>query len=154
LVHATVLGIVIGLIAPLAVRRRTVVVTAVLVTLGVFGFVGYWTHLESKDAWNQVREQYPFESLHERLADLNAGEGHPVSLPEGGDGTLSQRWARVAEVESDVSGKQELRTRSLEMAHAGFVKRFVNADGFGAGRMVRTASPYYAKRPDEPGPLL
>ncbi len=133
----------------------------VFIAWSLVGLTGMIAVVAIRDsvARNEVREQYAFESLAERLAY----EARPaVATNDGEDRAATTRQLpgatqqRLAIFEDTLSSARrfgtELRGRSLKLLHASQVEQFVNSEGFGVGRM-RNPSLHYLK-PEERPPLL
>src|SRR5262249_51119189 len=72
--------------------------------------------------------------------------------PWGPAGESGPAQARLAEAEQQVDERRWLRSRSLELMHASYVRQFVESPGFGALRMLRRPSPLHVRLSDD-GPL-
>jgi hypothetical protein len=96
--------------------------------------------------WNRLKQDYPLESLAERLAyeDRRRPESGQGEEPTFNADHLNRLEKHFESIEL-TSG----RRRSLEHLHAGVVKQFIDSNGFGVARMGNKASPYYLERRDE-----
>jgi hypothetical protein len=108
---------------------------------------------------HKLREQYPMVSLTPRLAyEANHKQPKPGQTtalanlyappPQG-----SPAWANLAVEEHDTSSRWNRRTSALERIHATTVEQFIEAPGFGIGRMSHVSDYWLEKRRKPAGPL-
>ena len=108
-------------------------------------------------AWNQLKKEYPLESLAGRLDYEN--QPRPASFPgrvvPAAPNAAARNADRLAHLEERFQ-KEELhwenwsRVLSLQHLHAGVVKQFVDSDGFGVGRrIVRPGTVHLMRKPVE-----
>src|SRR5262249_3574437 len=141
-----------------SVKTHVIAWASVLTTVLLYVVLGVTIGPRVSAEWKEVRERFPLESLSPRLAYETQSGRQPAPLPEG-ERKEGKAWKRLTEVEEHAQGKgpqwySQRRARSIEMAHAGFVKQFVDAPGFGAARMLRRPRPYSARAREDDGDAL
>jgi hypothetical protein len=119
----------------LRARPRWFLLSSLAATAAAYGCaVGMFWAREGRE-WDRVKAAYPLESLAPRLAyeDRPGREGNAAASRADRVASLEKRFVE----ETDF--RAELRERSLERMHAGFVRQFVDAQGFGVSRMPKPA---------------
>src|SRR5262249_21361054 len=101
---------------------------AVIVTHGVIG----WLSWNSWPGYAQLRKQFPYESMEERLPSRRYPCQDP--LPDAGMDCLSDLELFVADQE-----RRSLRIYSLEKRHVPPVRLFIGAPGFGLARLTQVS---------------
>jgi hypothetical protein len=132
-------------------QPRYFALASVVVTLFAHVFAG-WSGLDEIRRWEEMKSQYPLESLDDRLAY----ETRPHSINPAHRSSLDPTWLDTLEKASD-KHRNEFSTKrylgSLERLHAGATKQFVESQGFGAGRLPFRPSTWFLREPRKP-PLL
>lgn len=90
--------------------------------------------VEKQQEFVQLRQQYPYESLEERLPPRPSREPSPVSNPK----RLNQLEEEIAKESGWV---YDSRAGQLKRIHETSVEGFVNSAGFGVGRVMRPSEP-------------
>jgi hypothetical protein len=108
---------------------------------------------------HKLREQYPMVSLAPRLA-YEADRKQPKPGQTAASANLyapppqgSPAWANLAVEERDTGSRLSRRTSALERIHASTVEQFIEAPGFGIGRMSHVSDYWLEKRRKPAGPL-
>lgn len=110
-------------------RTRVFLASALFVTILVYAIVLSWDAAYLLEA-RRLRGEYPLESLSERLAYEQRTQG--TKRPSGGGKT-----PELEKLEDELfSYKARGRARALAEVHASYVEQFVNAPGFGYGRIT------------------
>jgi hypothetical protein len=99
--------------------------------------------LETEQEYARLREQFPYESMEERLPPPKLGSP-AVSLPE----EAARRLAHLEESLGDQAGG--FRAYLLQQLHDETVRLFVNSPGFGVARIFRPSEERFTRdlRPD------
>lgn len=114
-----------ALVATLGYPRRAIPPIAVASFLIAYAILSV-SIVEKQRGQERLRAEYPFESIEDRL---------PRSVPPSGPGDRDRLDRLELAIEKDASGYR--RQRQLAFLHAETTNRFVDAAGFGVGRMVR-----------------
>src|SRR5262249_38044758 len=99
----------------------------------------------------QLRKQYAYESLAERLEYETKHATKTASVP------LTEAAAkRLADMEKTLEGRGrwDVRTKSLKMLHSNEVEQFIRRDGFGVERVPSPAPQYLELPAADPIPLV
>ncbi|MDB5313211.1 MAG: hypothetical protein JWO38_7413 [Gemmataceae bacterium] len=114
--------------------KRLYLPLSCVATLVAYGILLH-SAVEKRRSVAQLREQYPFESLEERLPVRPDRESSPPTHP-----------GRLDRLESEIEQQSEpwwynARAANLEQLHKNSVDDFVNSAGFGVGRVRRMRPP-------------
>jgi hypothetical protein len=108
---------------------------------------------------HELREQYPMVSLAPRLA-YEVEHKQPKPGQTVASATLfapppqgSPSWANLAVEERETSLRWSRRTSALQRIHASTVEQFIDAPGFGIGRMSHVTDYWLEKRRKPAAPL-
>jgi hypothetical protein len=115
-------------------RPRWVFVSTLGATFAAYGIVGLFIGIPEVREWEQLKAEYPMESLAGRLAYEH--RSRPGANPATHDANRLDQFAIAIEKQAHQSDAY-WRAASLEQVHAGAVEQFVNSPGFGAVRMLR-----------------
>jgi len=151
LCNALLVGIVAITCQVTAARRRTFVASSLLATAVVYvGAIIFFVIPEQRE-WANLKENYPVESLAERLQYEKVARNFTPpdnTLALGNSAALGSFEKRMGEAEFGVFRREV----SLSQLHAGSVDRFINSQGFGVGRMPIRPTPKNVELP-EPQPI-
>ena len=136
----------------LQARRRWFLASSVFATVVAYVLIV----LPELWAWDQLKPDYPLESLAGRLAFENRTPSTPT--PRSTEALSSSTAERLTTLESRMWQAEQnydsfVRTRSLELLHAGMVRQFIDSPGFGVGRMMGRTNPFRLRRERQTGPL-
>jgi hypothetical protein len=112
-----------------------------VVAYGLFAIIAIAPEINE---WSELRDQYPMESMADRLSYEERPTQLPAAREEHHNGPPN--LVRLADIEkrSDDLTKTfdyHRRVGGLERIHAGIVQQFIKARGFGVGRMPVMATP-------------
>ncbi len=129
--------------------KWSLVVTALLFAIPV----GYGIYNAAE--WSRLRDVYPIESMDERLSYERRAHREDSSAAIQTSSTNSQR---LVEQEQQIGYQEQqwrtqVRVLSLQHLHSSNVSQFIDAEGFGVGRMVLRPRPSYVEIRDQADPI-
>jgi len=124
----------------LGARQRWFAVSSVITTIAAYAVMAWIFAVPNLRGWEQAKEKYPLESIEDRLAY----ETRPGVSPKSSAASADPQ--RLTSMESELDRRNEagngmLRVICLEKMHAGTVRQFIAAPGFGVGRQIRPLTP-------------
>jgi len=147
IVHAFLLWLAGLLVCGMRAEKRAFVLGSLAATCLAYTLLGLLAWSTIGD-YPQIRDQYPFQSLSERLAYEARGRAKQSAVRDPSEAAQE----RLAEVEKKVEDRARLRAQSLELMHASSVRQFVESPGFGPLRMFNRPGPLHVRLLDE-GPV-
>jgi hypothetical protein len=131
---------------PLKPRRLGFLVPSLVATLGAYSVLSVFAFRDVSE-WVKLRDQYPLESLEQRLAYEKVATRHPARYRDETRYSAEREHERDKRLESlETQLKGDIwalrRTRSLEHLHSSYVNLFINSEGFGYIRMMTAPSRY------------
>ncbi len=133
-------SVVAGACCQFGVRRLGFAAASFGTTAFVFLVMGLLCGAPEVARWQKVKDNYPLESMEDRLAY----EMRPQRVRRYGANSADPQGLAKLEDSLDLDEKskfREQRVLSLERLHAGAVRQFLAADGFGVGRRVTVVDP-------------
>jgi hypothetical protein len=109
-------------------RRRALAWSSIAATVAAYA-LPFWSASQTLRYYEQLREQYPIESLDARLPQSPLSPTQPLS---------AVAEAQLAELDQVLAREQDtFRASMLERLHGRMVQEFVNSPGFGVARVIR-----------------
>jgi hypothetical protein len=142
--NAFLVAIAVGTCAAAGARPSRVLIASVGMTAVAYGLFSIYFIAPEIEEWSELKEEFPMESMSDRLAyeqrrPVSGAETEEYQADAAYQGRLTDIEKRADDVTKSLN--YQWRVNGLERLHAGTVQQFIEARGFGVGRMLMRPSP-------------